>query len=63
MKACWLIKSNKKNCSRLYKKEGKKYYTNFDGKKVTDNKKILENYEIFFSDKGAGKNDIALIEG
>ena len=33
-------KKQKNFCSRLYKNERKKYYTNLDVKKVTDNKKF-----------------------
>ena len=47
----------------MYKKERKKYYRNLDAKKITDNKKIWKTMKPFFSDKGAGKNDITLIEG
>ena len=56
-------KKQKNFCSRLYKKERKKYYTNLDPKKVTDSKKFWKTAKPFFSDKGVGKNDITLIEG
>ena len=56
-------KKQKNFCSRLYKKECKKYYTNLDVKKITDSKKFWKTTKPFFSDKGASKADITLIEG
>ena len=56
-------KKQKKFCSRLYKKERKKYYTNFDPKNVTDSKTFWKTVKPFFSDKDVGKTDITLIEG
>ena len=56
-------RKQKNFCSRLYKKERKKYYSSLDVKKVTDNKKFWKTMKPFFSDKGAGKTDITLIEG
>ena len=50
-------------CSRLYKKERKKFYANLDTKNVTDNKRFWKNVKPFLSDKGLGKSDITLIEG
>ena len=58
-----VYKRQKNYCSRLYKKERKKYYASLDIKKVTDNKKFWKTMKPFFSDKGAGKTDIILIEG
>ena len=49
-------------CSRLYKKERRKYYTNLDLRKITDSKKIWRTTKPFFTDKGGGKSDIILIE-
>ena len=56
---------NKQNnfCSRLYKKERKRYYANLDLKKITDSKKNWKTVKPFFSDEGAVKTDITLIEG
>ena len=54
-------KKQKHFCSRLYKKERKRYYTNLDVKKITD--KFWKTTKPFFSDKGTDKNDIVLIEG
>ena len=58
-----LTKNKKKFCSKLYKKERKKYYTNLDLKKITDSNKFWKTTKPFFSDKGANENNIALIEG
>ena len=56
-------KKQKNFCSRLYKKERKKYYTNLDLRKITDSKKFWKTAKPFFSDKGVDGNNIALIEG
>ena len=56
-------KKQKNFCSRLYKKERKRYYTNLDSKGITDSKKFWKTIKPFFSEKGANKNDITLIEG
>ena len=56
-------KKQKNFCSRLYKKERKKYYENLDITKITDNKKFWKTMKPFFSDKGAAKTDITLTEG
>ena len=58
-----LTENKNKFCSRLCKKERKKYYRNLNIKNVTDNKKIWKTVKPFFSDKGVGKTDITLIEG
>ena len=55
-------RKQKNFCSRLYKKEKKKYYSSVDVKKTTDNKKFWKTTKQFFSNKGAGKTDITLIE-
>ena len=60
-------KKQKNFCSRLYKKERKRYYTNLDSKiywkDITDSKKCWKTTKPFFSDKGTNKNDITLIDG
>ena len=56
-------KKQKNYCSRLYKKERKRYYTNLDVRNVTDNKKFWRTMKPFFSDKALGKNTITLVEG
>ena len=56
-------KKQNKICSKLYKKERKKYYTNLDLKKITDSNTFWKTTKPFFSDKGANENNIALIEG
>ena len=51
-------------CSRLYKKERRKYYSSFDIKKLhTDNKKFWETIKQFcFSDKGPNNQNITFSE-
>ena len=56
-------RKQKNYCSKLYKKERRKFYENLDIEKITDNKKFWKTMKPFFSDKGAGKTDIILIEG
>ena len=58
-----MYKQQKNFCSRLYKKERKKYYENLDVKKVTDSKKFWKTVKPFLSDKNAMKTDIVLVEG
>ena len=55
-------KKHKTFCSRLYKKERKRYY-NLDVKKITDSRNFWKNTKPFFSDKGVGKTEITLVEG
>ena len=55
-------KKQKNYCSRLYKKERKRYYMNLDTKYVTDNKMFWKTMKPFFSDKGLGKSNIILIK-
>ena len=60
----WIYKKQKNYVSRLYKIERRKYYTNLDIKKITDNKRFWSTMKPFFSDKGAGtKSNITLVEG
>ena len=54
-------KRQKNYCSRLYKKERKRYYSNLDVKKVSDNKTFWRTVKPFLSDKGAGRDAITLI--
>ena len=56
-------KKQKNYCSKLYKKERKRYYANLDVRNITDNKKFWQTMKPFFSDKGLGKNTITLVEG
>ena len=50
-------------CSRLYKKERKRFYVNLDSKCITDNKKFWQTMKPFFTDKGLSKRTITLIKG
>ena len=60
---------NKKNyrkqknyCTRLYKKERKKYYSKLDLKNITDNNRFWRTIKPFLTDKGVNSNKITLIE-
>ena len=46
------FKKQKSYCSRLYKKEIKKFYSNLDPKSITDTERFWEMMKPFFSDKG-----------
>ena len=59
------LKSYKKQrnfCSKLYKKERKKYYERLDLNNVTDNKKFWKTVKPFFSDKVTSFLQITLVE-
>ena len=58
-----LFKKQKNYCSRLYKKERKKFYNNLDPKCITDNKRFWNTMKPFFSDKGLNRRNITLIDG
>ena len=55
-------KKQKNYCSRLYKKERKRYYVKLDMKNITDNKKFWRTKKPFLSDKGVNSDKIVLIE-
>ena len=59
-KICY--KKQKNYCSRLYKKERKKFYENLDQKNLTDNKMFWKTMKPFFSDKVSGSVGITLVE-
>ena len=60
----WVYKKQTNYESKLYKIERRKYYTNLDIKKITDNKRFWSTMKPFFSDEGAGtKSNITLVEG
>ena len=55
--------SKQKNyCSRLYKKERKKYYTDLNLNDITDSKKFWRTIKPLFSDKGQQTKQITLID-
>ena len=56
-------KKHRNYCSRLYKKERKKFYKTLDIKNVTDNKLFWKTMKPFFSDKGVVDSGITLVEG
>ena len=47
-------------CSRLYKKERKKYFDTLDVNKITDNKAFWKNIQPLFSEKRKFANKITL---
>ena len=51
-------KKHKKFCSRLYKKERKKYFDTLDVNKITDNKAFLKNIQPVFSEKRKFANKV-----
>ena len=56
-------KRQKNFVSKLYKKERKRYYTNLDLNKITDNKKFWQCLGPFFSEKVTMKQKITIVEG
>ena len=55
-------KKQKNYCSRLYKKERRKYYSNLDHKEITDNKQFWKTVKPFLSYKGQTGNKITLVD-
>ena len=53
-------KKHKNFCSRLYKKERKKYFDTLDVNKITDNKAFWKNIQPLFSEKRKFTNKITL---
>ena len=56
-------KKQRNYCSRLYKKERKRFYENLDVKMVTDNKLFWKTVKPFLSEKGNSSSKITLVEG
>ena len=54
-------KKQKNYCSRLYKKERKKYFSNMNLSDVSDNKKFWKTVKPFMSDKGTIGSKINLV--
>ena len=55
-------KEQKNFCSRLYKKEKKRYFRNLNPKKLLDNKLFWKNVKPFFSDKSSNNERITLTD-
>ena len=55
-------RKQKNYCSRLYKKERKKYYANLNLNDITDSKKFWRTIKPLFSDKGQQTKQITLID-
>ena len=56
-------KKQKNFCSRLYKKEWKKFYSNLEINNITDNKTFWKTMKTFLSDKCALSSRISLVSG
>ena len=56
-----LYKKQRNFCSKLYKKERKKYFTSLDPRLINDNKKFWNTICPFLSDKGSSRSPITLI--
>ena len=54
-------KNHKKFCSKLYKKERKKFYSQLDIKNITDNKLFWKTMKPFLSDKCTYASKISLV--
>ena len=57
-----LYKKHKNYCSRLYKRERKKYYNNININNLTDNRKFWNTVKPFLSEKGKPAGKIILTE-
>ena len=57
-----VYKKQKNYCSRLYKKERKKFFNRLNPSFVTDNKLFWKTIKPFFSDKGNYGDNIKLVE-
>ena len=55
-------KKQKNYCNRLYKRERRKFYSNLNLNKITDNKMFWNTIKPLFSDKGGSRENIVLIE-
>ena len=56
------FKKQKNYCSRLYKKERKKYFESLNSRSISDNKSFWKNIQPFFSEKRTISNEINLVE-
>ena len=56
------FKKQKNYCSRLYKKERKKYFESLNPRRISDNKSFWKNIQPFFSEKRKISNKITLVE-
>ena len=57
-----IYKKQKNFCSRLYKKERKKFYSELDIKNITDNKLFWKTMKPFLSDKCSQASKISLVQ-
>ena len=57
-----VYRKQKNYCSRLYKIERKRYYSNLNLKTITDNKRFFKTMKPFLTKKGVNSGKITLIE-
>ena len=55
-------KKQKNVCSKLYKKERKKYFANLNNNKILDNKTFWKTVKPFFTNKGQQSRTITLVK-
>ena len=56
------LKKQRNYCTRLYKRERKRFYSDLNLKNITDNKKFWKTMKPLFGDKGVMKEKIVLIK-
>ena len=56
------LKKQNNYCSRLYKKERKKYFESLDSRRISDIKSFRKNIQPFFSEKRKISNKITLVD-
>ena len=57
-----LFKRQRNFCSRLYKRERKKYFNNLDSNKITDNRLVWKTVKPLLKDKGSNTTNIYLVD-
>ena len=62
IESLWQYKKQKQLCSKLYKKERKKYYSRLNIKDIIDSKKFWKTVKPLISDKCNVSNKINLVE-
>ena len=56
------LKKQRNFCSKLYKKERKKFYSNLDMNNITNNKTFWKTVKPFLTNKGSSVSKITLIQ-
>ena len=55
------LRKQRNYCTRLYKRERKRFYSDLNLKNITDNKKFWKTMKPLFGDKGVTKENIVLV--